>query len=305
MILDLHNSAAHVMRHLEMTRDAAERRRAARMSKGIANFLENTSRVEFNAAKYVPTKATKPTFRHKYSNNQIQSNTCGTLEQNDDDMDVKTAGQTESADSVDKIKLAMDNAANILWHSLELNDGGIAFFDAAVRYTPAGIMDMGNGQNRTAGVLAMACAKTAEWNSASNCFDGKTLQYLIHTYPKGYIWYFDEDGYFLSLEQVIEMFNPDTLKTFEEPNLRSTVYLAGQRDEASLLSKAFPKARQVIFLPVWDAGGGEFLQTKMWLFKAYIIKIIGIPDVLYGVSQPLQSSQRKWKSHTYLPSQTP
>lgn len=38
--------------------------------------------------------------------------------------------------------------------------------------------------------------------------------------------------------------------------------LTEQRAEAALLAKIFHKARQIIFLPLWDAGGGRWYLAK-------------------------------------------
>jgi len=97
-------------------------------------------------------------------------------------------------------------------------------------------------------VLAMSAAKIATWDPESNVLDAKTLQSFIHSYPKGNVWYVDEQGYFSSLDQVNDTGRRKSVAQID---------LARQETEATLLSKIFHKARQLIFLPLWDAGAGK------------------------------------------------
>lgn len=87
--------------------------------------------------------------------------------------------------------------------------------------------------------------------------NGNTLQSLISRYPKGNIWYIDEEGYFSSIEQVDNLYEEDCLSPMERRAAKPRVDWSKQRAEADFLSKVFEKARQIIFLPLWDAGGSE------------------------------------------------
>jgi hypothetical protein len=129
----LWQQARNVMRHLETKREAAERRRVALMSKGISNFLERTSRVVEE-----PLSKTTPV--------------TGSQDENLDNAglgpDIQISDPTGTAalrpsqrgnDSVlDKIRLTLDHAAEVLRESLELNAGGVLFLDTAIGYTDTG-----------------------------------------------------------------------------------------------------------------------------------------------------------------------
>lgn len=84
--------------------------------------------------------------------------------------------------------------------------------------------------------------------------DGKTLQFLLNSYPKGNVWYIDEEGYFSSLGEInnLERFNGRD----SAPSTTETDALK-QIAEAAILTQFFHKARQIVFLPLWDAAGGE------------------------------------------------
>jgi len=68
------------------------------------------------------------------------------------------------------------------------------------------------------------------------------------------MWYLDEEGYFSSLEQ---MSKSEPTPSISPSGRRKSVDVTQQRAEANVLSRIFHKARQIIFLPLWDAGGGE------------------------------------------------
>jgi hypothetical protein len=87
--------------------------------------------------------------------------------------------------------------------------------------------------------------------------DGKTLQSLLNSYPKGNVWYIDDEGFFSSLDQIndLERFN----ETSPSGRRRSVpaINVTKQMAEATILSQIFHRARQIIFLPLWDAAGGR------------------------------------------------
>lgn len=98
--------------------------------------------------------------------------------------------------------------------------------------------------------------------------NGNTLQSLISRYPKGNIWYIYEEGYFSSIEQVDDLYGEDCLGPTERRRVKSKVDLSKQRAEADFLSKVFEKARQIIFLPLWDAGGSKRFPSFLVIFWA-------------------------------------
>jgi hypothetical protein len=109
-----------------------------------------------------------------------------------------------------------------------------------------------NAQFQPAKVLAMSVSESCSCSPWPTAPDGKTLQTLISLYPKGNIWYIDDEGFFSSIEQV-DALNGEHSITARKSKVPSD--LTRQRGEADMLSKLFYKARQIIFLPLWDAGG--------------------------------------------------
>jgi hypothetical protein len=283
------------MRHLETKREAAERRRVALMSKGIAKFLERTSQQTSNEDDLEP-----------------QQDDADQTPTNDNGPIASTATQANSSSAIekesvlDKIRFTLDQAAEILRDSLELNVGGVVFLDTAIGYSDTGnteayldsTTDIGSqvevekqeekrrkasnesgtrpslkpadrlgqevsqestrtygDEHKAAKVLAMSTAREATWNPDANVLDAKTLQSLINTYPKGNVWYIDEEGFFSSLEQMNEL--QETPST-SPSGRRKSVDPTHQKAEATMLARIFQGARQIIFLPLWDAGGSKY-----------------------------------------------
>ncbi len=299
--LVIHQQAENVMKHLETKREAAERRRAALMSKGFARFLERTS--------------------HEAETNDVDS-------YNSDDealiinperesvgtqipaiQEEKSLPEKPSVSVLDKIRAALDDAAEILRVSLELTAGGVVFLDTAVGYIdndhePAplnlnhflhdevhglGVERAGQSdshsshlsstpsnnarntgrhlsqrstrsstdKNRVSKIMAISTAETATWDPSSISLDSKSLDLLIKSYPKGNVWYIDEEGYFSSLEQIYDLHEVAGTSPTSRRQSISPLGLTKQREEAKMLSRVFHDARQIIFLPLWDAGAGK------------------------------------------------
>jgi hypothetical protein len=114
-----------------------------------------------------------------------------------------------------------------------------------------------NDQYRAAKVLAISTSDVACWGPSSKAIDQKTLQSLMDVYPKGNVWYIDDEGCFSSLEQVAQLHERDHVS---QPGRRRSLQLVDttrQRAEANLLARVFEGARQIIFLPLWDVGGSK------------------------------------------------
>jgi hypothetical protein len=280
------------MKHLETKREAAERRRVALMSKGIATFLERTSQENELNSDVMPSPE-----------DESQSGLEDLEVPNGTNPGERNLSRSHKESILDKIRITLDHAADILRESLELTVGGVVFLDTTVGYMEIGNIDAYLDPNTDLGtqvqqpdweenileghkqeylrptvqqsrhlsqgsirssedkykaskILSMSAAKTATWDPQSRVLDGNTLQLLINSYPKGNVWYLDDEGYFSSLEQINEY--QETAATSPSGRRRSIspFNATKQVSEAALLSRIFHKAKQIIFLPLWDAGGG-------------------------------------------------
>lgn len=318
------------MRHLETKREAAERRRVALMSKGIAKFLETTSHVtesdleaseaSISRKNSEVRKASKASFsdipRLPHVEHGKPDGNAGEVK------DDEETSQNPSAKVLDQIKLTLDRAADILRESLELITGGVVFLDTALGYRDVGSanayfdinLDAGeapeeahitesktlfgstldipalisagstarggispgqvrsfNDQYQPAKILAISVSETAQWDPSTRAPDGKTLQGLIDVYPKGNVWYIDDEGYFSSIEQAENVCEGHITTPTGKRRSRTPFDLARQRAEADSLSRVFKNARQIIFLPLWDAGGSK---CTFWSWIERCLKLI-------------------------------
>jgi hypothetical protein len=292
------------MKHLETKREAAERRRVALMSKGIADFLDRTSRdVDF----------THEVSRVCKDEEMLPNSQTDEISESKDSISVADVSHDRPQDKesvLDKIRMTLDHAAQIIQESLELTAGGVVFLDTTIGYTENDIIDataaaeasdnttteptrpeganmslqvssentlrpslhdgsmgrhLSQGTIRSATdkhkpskILAMSAAATAIWEPQSRVLDAKTLQSLINSYPKGNVWYIDEDdGYFSARDQASEIEESLATSPSRQQQSRSPSGTTKQRAEAAMLSGIFHKARQIIFLPLWDAGAGK------------------------------------------------
>jgi hypothetical protein len=117
--LVMHLQARNIMKHLETKREAAERRRLACMSKGIANFLERSSLERYLSSEEGHIRGDKTPSEGK-EQGQDQEETQDRIGPSHE-----KPSSTEKETVLDKIRAALDHAADILRESLELTSGGV------------------------------------------------------------------------------------------------------------------------------------------------------------------------------------
>ncbi|CAG8950652.1 hypothetical protein HYFRA_00002862 [Hymenoscyphus fraxineus] len=124
-------------------------------------------------------------------------------------------------------------------------------------------------KHKPAKILSMSAAKIAAWDPESTVLDSKTLQTFIKAYPNGNVWYMDEEGYFTSLEQ------NQCQEKGNEPSSRkgslSPSDATKQAAEAAMLGSIFRKAKQIIFLPLYDASGDR------WYAGCFVWSLSAVP----------------------------
>jgi hypothetical protein len=288
------------MKHLETKRDAAERRRLAMMRRGISKFLEG---------KGEPV-STEPSITENDESPDEKPNESGNVPIDIQVTDSKGAtvalnpSERRNDTTLDKIKLTLDHAAEVLRESLEITAGGVVFLDTAICYSDVGetaASSTANGvhrgenstdeveerpsltylgdkdgrslsrqsvrtsddQHKSTRILATSAAPMVTWDHKTRVLDCKTLHRLIDSYPKGNIWYIDDESYFSSLEQINELASSIATSSSERRPSVLTVDLTKQYAEATMLSQIFHRARQIMFLPLWDACGGTLRRSTV------------------------------------------
>ncbi|KAG4027518.1 hypothetical protein MFRU_029g00420 [Monilinia fructicola] len=135
-------------------------------------------------------------------------------------------------------------------------------YDEYRRRLSQGTLRTSTDKHKPAKILSMSTAKVATWDSEAHVLDGKTLQSLINSYPKGNVWYIDDNGYFSSLEQVNDRKHASSNGTNLRPRTSGSFDATKQEAEANMLAKVFHKARQIIFLPLWDSAGERWYSAS-------------------------------------------
>lgn len=251
--------AATIMSHLEVNREAEERKKVLRMAKGLNAFVEGKD--SFSDDPLDEPSINEPLDRAPQDTELV----CENLEH--------------------AHKGTFSRAAHLLNDSMNLQShGGVCFLD-----TTTGLRSMivQTGQRKTteaesesdakepprkdlgadgssgepqrlddradtksAGVISSSCSKASllprDDITVSDLFTPPAeqfLQSLLHYYPRGKVWIFD-----------------DEMSTSEEDEMRA-LDSGGQRRtrpsrkqiEKEALRKCFPNAYELIFVPLWDA----------------------------------------------------
>ncbi|MCJ1420684.1 hypothetical protein MMC32_007043 [Xylographa parallela] len=192
-------------------------------------------------------------------------------------------------------RVTFSRAANLLRESLNLHHGGIIFLDTVVGFS-AGDDDVSAGSSsstedstqddtekslpkghkirgysqttfqssakpdsdpKKAGVLGK-CTEfplgpaDVDQIPAFTPLNEKELEQLIKKYPRGKLWSFDEEGSISSSEEELQ---PQLSRKASE---KASQRRHRRKMEAKTLQNCFRQVRQLLFVPLWDAGSARF-----------------------------------------------
>jgi hypothetical protein len=91
-------------------------------------------------------------------------------------------------------------------------------------------------------------------------FEEKALDTLLRRYPRGKLWTFDSDGA-VSSSSDDERYKPlprDAIQRHKDIRRRK-VRTQKAKSDARFLARHFPSVRQLLFVPLWDAGRSRWL----------------------------------------------
>jgi len=139
-----------IMRHLEMNREAEERKKGTRMSKGLNAFVEGktwlapedlySDEVLPSAHEWDGQRPPLHVGRSSSSSHDVPSGLPHHLQPSVDDSNVTTPSQDEveiervHTDIDVQRRLTFSRAANLLRQSLDLQSGGVVFYDTAIGF---------------------------------------------------------------------------------------------------------------------------------------------------------------------------
>ncbi|EKD19534.1 hsp90-like protein [Drepanopeziza brunnea f. sp. 'multigermtubi' MB_m1] len=141
-------------------------------------------------------------------------------------------------------------------------DGSLEFADTAFSHTTS-------TASKPCELLGFSTPYAASINSdpmpgmeSFNPLEEKTLMPLLTRYPRGKLWNFDSDGGVSSSsdEEQHPPLSSDPLKRSKEMRQRK-VKNKQSRSVAKMLAKYFPGVRQLLFIPLWNAGSSRWLSA--------------------------------------------
>lgn len=259
--------AQTVMKHMETTMEADERKKVMRLSLGMNAFVEGKSRLVLDDLAHKMGMAPKDrsssnggmTKMRADSGNKTLSNN-GPYSDHDSSQEDSDFGSTSKTVDTDH-PMTFARAADILCESLDVRErGGVVYFDATSRrrteksdsherksQRPAEIVSYSTSESDTG--LGTESPETKSFNPV----DENLLHGLLARYPRGKLWSFDQDGSLSSSEE--EPLSPKE-RTKSEGNRQ---FRANRKQiEAMLLQRHFPGVRQLIFSGLWDASSSRW-----------------------------------------------
>ncbi|KAL4970205.1 putative sensor histidine kinase/response regulator [Aspergillus stella-maris] len=291
----LGSTSVLIMNFLNVSRQASEGRRAARLSRGLSYFVDGSSSFVDAAPPSIAGSvsalpSTPPTSARRSNHLSVRSTdsfdnmplkrshsndarSCSSIRSSDSPAPLPewwSGSQRRDLEGLDQTAgncWAFKRAANLLRESLELDgDGGVVFLEAS--NVPA---DIESGSDYTAenatpaSVLAMsttdepfAPAAGPTLASPAANLDTIFLQQLLRRYSKGKLWSFHRDGSVSSSDDEKSKSPQSGSRHAKAPDLSKTGPKRWRAVENSLLNAYFPNATQVIFVPLWNAASSQW-----------------------------------------------
>lgn len=276
----LESKAADIMRHLELARQATERSRLSKMMKGLATFVGGeASEGPSEEGKYTGAETRKNNTKRAHSGSFVSVKDPQELahpaDQEAEDRRLRDHPESNMRAAINS---TFQRAAEVLKSSLDLSDGGVVFIELGNTHVDtvlskeqkdpsAGdesptVGKIHSGVSPDSGskdssrrkamqhVLAVSMVQTAEEEVRLQPLDERTLQWITQCYPHGNLWFYDEEKCLDLLDKAEQANVPAPSMRFHSRNPETKDLGLFQGD---LLLRNFPAARQILFLPLWDA----------------------------------------------------
>jgi hypothetical protein len=124
-------------------------------------------------------------------------------------------------------------------------------------------------------ILGFSTRESSSWNNqkSDSCttftsIHQSLLTYLVRRYPKGEMFVFDEDGPIQSGPTALVAETSQVTLTSPEVEEKHSRRQARKRAEILRLMVAFPGARQIFFVPLYDSTSGCFIGSFAWSTSA-------------------------------------
>ena len=260
--------AQTIMKQMEITKDAEERKKVVRLALGMNAFVEGKSRLVLDNIIHKMGMAPKDSsnsdrgLRKKRSdsgNKSLMSNNGPHSDPNSSEEDSDFGNTSSNTDT--SHRMTFTRAANILRESLDVGErGGVIYYDATSRHRTEISDSHENKSQRPAEIISYSTPESDAGldNQPLEIKSFKPLnENLLHSllarYPRGKLWSFDQDGNLSSSEE--EALSPKELNNSEGSG---SIQVNRKHLEAMLLQTHFPGVSQLIFSGLWDASSSRW-----------------------------------------------
>ncbi|KAJ5242075.1 uncharacterized protein N7469_000402 [Penicillium citrinum] len=289
--------ASLVMDFLRVSRQASEGRRSSRLSRGLRHYVEGSSTfihniessthtsLQSSSSRSVRFRSTSNKSSSKSSTKRSSRSGTGDTQSHevpsdgrapmtssdasthvsDDDEEISNAPPSNQKNSQQGNRWAFQRAANLLRESLELRKGGgVVFLELGSNH----IIQEETGAffsietNIPAPLLAISTedepfevSEGPKSLPAASDVDSAFLQQIVHRYPRGRLWSFHRDGTLTSSDE--ERLTGGSASEASDSGLKDTRQRT-KATETSMLNAFFPKASQIMFVPLWDAAASQW-----------------------------------------------
>lgn len=260
--------AQTVMKHMEITMEAEERKKVMRLSLGMNAFVEGKSKLVLDDPTHRTGMAPKDrsnsdgglTKKRVESGDKLLTNNNGPHSDHDSSQEDSDFGSTSKTKDTSH-RMTFARAANILCESLDVRDrGGVVYFDATSRHRVENGDSHERYSERPAEIVSYSTPESdlglgnlSPETKSFKAVDENLLHSLLARYPRGKLWSFDQDGSLSSSEE-------EPLSPRERTKSEGSRQIRANRKqiEAMLLQKHFPGVRQLIFTGLWDASSSRW-----------------------------------------------
>ena len=125
-----------------------------------------------------------------------------------------------------------------------------------------------------ADVLGFSTRTTSSWKNKTihpktfTPIDQSLLTSFVRRYPQGQLFEFDEDGPIAPLEEIDERLGSAATIVTQKMEAKQIRHRARKRSEILRLLVAFPNARHIAFVPLYDSTSGCFIGSFAWSTSA-------------------------------------
>lgn len=303
------------MQHIEMRRESVDRHRSHLMSKGLAAFIEGAPRIpdtwqnDGSGTESSHALAIDETQESQSEHDVEMGKEDSGPDKNSNDINRSSKHHRQNFREDSDLSMVFARATNVLRESLDVDC--TVFFDPNSESSTKNNtrtdareskrMNKVDENSCDAEVLAFSTgeASTASAGSAKASIElftplsSSSLKHLATRYGRGNIWSFDEQGNLISSEgspfELSSGSSDGSPAQAGPPVKQKDSHIRRHETEGQMLKRSFPKARQILYAPLYDSS------TQDSLASCFAISMREVP--VFTVSHAMHLNAN---FHTYI-----